>query len=295
VDYALGAAGVAVAGAIVTYFIGKEKASFIILGGMLVAMVLLFVFARLVSAKSQAATNAGIVLLWAVTTFFCIFLLFTATAFAFGWPIRWSTFLGVSEPNVVKNDDAQLVRSTTLPDPMTACAPSFENGRIAQKCNLSVAQARATASATFREITNKVALVLSEKDIQLFPRMLDYMKETDQDRREAIWGSVKNATTGDFGLLTLISDASKALSELDARLRTDAGAELAHDPAGVRAILLSISTKQLSPREDVGKAIAKSKNPTNETVKTWYDDLQILVKALEKDLAELSRKLAEPV
>jgi len=95
VDYAIGAAGIAAAGAIATYLNGNGQASVIIFGAMLVAMLLLFIFARLVVARSTAAVNAGIVLLWAVTVFFCIFLLFTTTAVAFGWPSAWGVILGL--------------------------------------------------------------------------------------------------------------------------------------------------------------------------------------------------------
>lgn len=99
VKFALGAAGIAVAGAIVMAFLGNGRASFIIFGAMIVAMLLLFVFARLVSAKSTWAVKAtGTVLIWAVTIFFCTFLLFTVTAVAAGWPSTWVRMLGLPEP-----------------------------------------------------------------------------------------------------------------------------------------------------------------------------------------------------
>lgn len=95
VDYALGAAGVAAAAAVVTTFLGRGQATLIILGAMLVAMLLLFAFASLVSAKSKAAVRAGVMLLWAVTLFFCVFLVFTVTAVAFEWPRAWASLLGL--------------------------------------------------------------------------------------------------------------------------------------------------------------------------------------------------------
>lgn len=73
VDFALGVAGIAAAGALVIGFIGSGRTAFIILGGIFVAMVLLFGFARLVAAQNPAIVTAGIVLLWAVIAFFCIF------------------------------------------------------------------------------------------------------------------------------------------------------------------------------------------------------------------------------
>jgi hypothetical protein len=93
VDFALGVAGVAAAAAVVIAFVGSGRAAFIILGSIFVAMLLLFGFARLTASKSQSATNAGIVLLWAVIVFFCIFLVFTVTAVAIEWPPLWREIL----------------------------------------------------------------------------------------------------------------------------------------------------------------------------------------------------------
>jgi hypothetical protein len=281
VDYALGAAGVAAAGAIVTYMIGKDKASIIIFGGMLVAMVLLFIFARLVVAKSTAATTAGIVLLWAVTVFFCTFLFFTAAAFAFHWPPAWADFLGLRAAPT---------------DTSTNCAPVLnDDGHIGEKCGLSVVEARAAARNTVGKIINKVALVLSQKEVRLFPRMRDYLNETNEARREEIWSDVQEATAGPTGLLTIISSASTAILDLDTRLRTQAGAELAHDPTAVRQILETIQTKALNPRQDISKEIVKNKKPTNEMVRQWYNDLQPLVSGLESDFHQLEQELLKPV
>jgi hypothetical protein len=96
VNYALGAAGIAAAGAIIVGLLGHGRASIIIVGAMFCAMIMLFAFARLVAAKSPAAVNAGIVMLWSVTLFFCGFLALTVTAFTFKWPDAWREFLGIS-------------------------------------------------------------------------------------------------------------------------------------------------------------------------------------------------------
>jgi hypothetical protein len=94
VKYALGVAGVAAAAAIIVGLLGYGRTGFIVMGGALVAMVLLFVFARLVVAGNRSVVAAGMVLLWAVILFFCTFLFFTVTAFAFLWPIEWAHFIG---------------------------------------------------------------------------------------------------------------------------------------------------------------------------------------------------------
>jgi hypothetical protein len=86
VKYALGVAGAAAAAAIVIAFLGSWQTATVVLGGMLVAMVLLFVFARLTVSKSRTITIAGIVLLFFVLSFFCAFLVLTLTAVMFERP-----------------------------------------------------------------------------------------------------------------------------------------------------------------------------------------------------------------
>jgi hypothetical protein len=113
VDYALGAAGVAAAAAIIVAILGNGRAAFIILGAMLVAMILLFVFARLVTAQSPAVTQAGTVLLWMVIVFFGTFLFFTATAVAIDWPRAMVRLLGLSPE--VKFDKAAMQKLLEVP------------------------------------------------------------------------------------------------------------------------------------------------------------------------------------
>jgi hypothetical protein len=96
VKYALGIAGIAAAGALVTRFLGYDRASIIIIGGTFVAMILLYVFSSMVASKSDAATFPGIILLYAVIFFFCCFLAFTVTAFSFTWPLPWAIFIGAA-------------------------------------------------------------------------------------------------------------------------------------------------------------------------------------------------------
>jgi hypothetical protein len=95
VDYALGAAGIAAAGSIVVALLGNGRAAIIIVGGLFIAMVLLFAFARLVTAQNAAAQSAGVSLLWMVIVFFGTFLAFTITAVAFHWPQAWAQILGI--------------------------------------------------------------------------------------------------------------------------------------------------------------------------------------------------------
>lgn len=96
VNYALGVAGIAAAVAIINLFIGPTKASLVIVGLVFIGMILLFAFAQLTAAKSYSIQIAGIFLLWAVLSFFVIFLGFTVTAFATEWPVPWARFLGIA-------------------------------------------------------------------------------------------------------------------------------------------------------------------------------------------------------
>lgn len=98
VDLALGVAGVAGAAALVISYLGSGRTPFIILGGMLVAMVLLLVIARLYSARpNPAITMAGAAIVWSVVLFFVTFLVLTVTAFVWHLPRGWATFIGADE------------------------------------------------------------------------------------------------------------------------------------------------------------------------------------------------------
>ena len=69
VSYALAVAGIAAAGAVVVSFLGHGRASVIILAGVFVAMILMFVFARMLSSQNPATTLPGIILLYSVLIF----------------------------------------------------------------------------------------------------------------------------------------------------------------------------------------------------------------------------------
>jgi len=96
VKFGLGVAGVAAAGSLVIGLLGYGRVTVLTLGGMFVAMVLLFLFSKMVGAKDRTTQILGQVLATAVTIFVCAFLLFTITAFATRWPEPWVQFLGIS-------------------------------------------------------------------------------------------------------------------------------------------------------------------------------------------------------
>jgi hypothetical protein len=105
VSYALAVAGLAAAGAIVVSFLGYGRASVIIISAVFVAMILMFIFARMISDPNPRTTMPGIILLYSVLLFFVIFLSFTVTAFAVGWPPAWAELLGIKNTTVTLVSD----------------------------------------------------------------------------------------------------------------------------------------------------------------------------------------------
>jgi hypothetical protein len=103
VRYAFGAAGIAAAGALIVLFLGYGRSAVIVWAGTFVAMVLLTVFASVASSDNRALRTPGLVLVYVGTFFFCLFLAFTVTAFAFSWPPNWAAFLGINLSADVRN------------------------------------------------------------------------------------------------------------------------------------------------------------------------------------------------
>jgi hypothetical protein len=95
VRYAFGAAGIAAAGALITLFLGYGRPAVIVWVGTFIAMVLLLVFASVATSGNRALRVPGMLLVYTVILFFCLFLVFTVTAFAVSWPPNWATFLGI--------------------------------------------------------------------------------------------------------------------------------------------------------------------------------------------------------
>jgi hypothetical protein len=147
VDYALGAAGVAAAGAIIVSFLGNGRGAVIVLSGMLVAMILLFVFARLLAAKNKATTQAALALMWMVVVFFGIFLAFTVTAIAFKVPLGWVQVLGLEDPVPVFDRKAM---EKLLEVPKEISTRSLK-GNLGQSIRLVRLQPRDAASIAQRE------------------------------------------------------------------------------------------------------------------------------------------------
>jgi len=94
VGFAVGFAIVAALAALAMVPFGHLRAPAIIGAGTLVALALVVFFARLLSSKNATLALAGMVTVWAVALFFITFLVFTATAVAFGWPPQWAFLIG---------------------------------------------------------------------------------------------------------------------------------------------------------------------------------------------------------
>jgi hypothetical protein len=95
VRYAFGAAGIAAAGALITLFLGYGRSAVIVWAGTFIAMVLLLVFASVATSGNRDLRKPGLILVYVVTFCFCLFLLFTVTAFSLSWPPNWAKFLGI--------------------------------------------------------------------------------------------------------------------------------------------------------------------------------------------------------
>jgi hypothetical protein len=112
VNFALGVAGIAAATAIVVGFIGHTAASLVLFALIFIGMVLLFIFSTLINSRSSSNKLAGEVLVWAVMIFFVVFLAFTTTAVAAGWPCNWAQLLNLkSRCNSQVADDSETCRT----------------------------------------------------------------------------------------------------------------------------------------------------------------------------------------
>jgi len=94
VKYALGVVGVGAAAAVILALLGHWQGIPIIFGGVLVGMVLLFVFTRLVESSGSVTKAPVTILVWCVIIFFCVFMILTVTVFTIDWPPRWGFMIG---------------------------------------------------------------------------------------------------------------------------------------------------------------------------------------------------------
>ena len=123
VKYALGVAGIAASSAIISSFYrGYTKLSLFSIALVAISMFLLFLFSVQITSGSAAAKYAGIALMWAVTGFVIVFMLFTTTAVATGYPCNWAEFLTLRTACQAPdpNSHEQLVAVSDFP-PLGEC------------------------------------------------------------------------------------------------------------------------------------------------------------------------------
>jgi uncharacterized MAPEG superfamily protein len=170
VNYALGVAGLAATASIVEFFVGKERESIIILGGIFVAMILLYIFGVLVSVSKQRffIYAASILLLYVVLLFFFIFLGFTVSAVAEGWPPAWAHVLGL---------ETTLSQSTQIRSPISFPSPTPEPSAIFMECQFFWLPIKIPPQSTLHLIA------LNKKRMQSAPKwgFLDVPNTTDKE------------------------------------------------------------------------------------------------------------------
>jgi hypothetical protein len=98
VKYAIGISGIAAAGSLALTFFTKPQTAVIVIGFMLAAMVLLYVFSKLAKSDSPHITAAALVLMWSVVVAFVVFISLTVTAVITGYPSTWSRLLSLEQP-----------------------------------------------------------------------------------------------------------------------------------------------------------------------------------------------------
>jgi len=142
---------------VITGLLGNNRATIIILGGMMVAMVLMFIFAKLATAQTPSVTFAGVFLTWSVLLFFCTFLVFTATAVAVGWPVAWSEVLGLKRGG---------------PAPLDQLASRIDYGNVGTNQD-AIASLVGMAFVT-TDVTEREAIVQLLKHKLAYPETRDY-------------------------------------------------------------------------------------------------------------------------
>jgi hypothetical protein len=116
VNFALGVAGIAAAGALVSAFIGRGPTAIVLVALVFIGMVLLFIFSKLATSDSPSTKYAGVVLLWAVLLFFVTFLILTTTVFLGYGPAAWAQVLRVEakDPRAERLARANYLLSRTV-------------------------------------------------------------------------------------------------------------------------------------------------------------------------------------
>jgi hypothetical protein len=104
----------------------------------------------------------------------------------------------------------------SVPRKASSCAPVLDNGSISSVCNLTRDAAKSRTIDTVSQVNNKLALILSQKEMYLFPAIEDYLR----DPSESKW---KRVQTEAVGVLKLVREAGDGVLQFDASLRPELG------------------------------------------------------------------------
>jgi uncharacterized membrane protein len=116
VNFAIGTGCVAAIAAVVLGFAGQPRAAVVILGSLLVALVLIVLFALLQLHKNPGVKTAGIAALWAVSLCLVSFLALAATGIGFRWPTIVASILAIEDGVTCGRSTERSVAFSCEPD-----------------------------------------------------------------------------------------------------------------------------------------------------------------------------------
>jgi pimeloyl-ACP methyl ester carboxylesterase len=189
-----------------------------------------------------------------------------------------------------RTSDTYLALKTAIKDtPQKAdiCAPTLRDRLVVSVCNLTPAVAKSTTLETVMQLKMKLADVLSQKELALFPAMDEYIARPNH----AKWLNIKFEAES---LLKMVKDASQAIIAFDAALRPEFGVKMSalSDQDGVRKALSGVIISDLQPKGRLLVDIMAATNPPPRAVSEFKSKLQSLLEQLSADLTKLSAKLA---
>lgn len=92
--YAWGLLGISVVATLIITFLGANKATIVIIVSTLIGVVLVFLVTSAFN-RSDLTKRPAQAIIWAITIFFIIFLLYTVSAFTISKPCNWVRFLEI--------------------------------------------------------------------------------------------------------------------------------------------------------------------------------------------------------
>lgn len=142
VNYALAVAAVAAAVSITVSFVGKDRASIVLMTAMFAGMALIFLFSNLLIVPDRTRRMAGTVLLWSLMITLLIFILLTIMALVDRAPRRFNELINPPIERYsnyaileafqvgynIREVEERLGRPVSAAKPITMSVQYFENG-----------------------------------------------------------------------------------------------------------------------------------------------------------------------